>query len=364
MPRLNSFGGSRGFGKLSAPAPIWIMQSVSNVMTVGVAYTNTISASSATSYFVSFGSLPAGLSLNSSTGVLSGTPTTAGAFSFRLGARNREGLFIETATISGSVTVPKPVVSGGSLSSDATYYYRTFTSNGTFSVSNTSLTAQFFLVGGGGAGQRGNSAGGGGGGGRYTNWTSVSVPTGSHSVTIGSGGSGSNSTLAAGGDTSVGSLATALGGGAGSGATGGASTFNGGGGTATGDWGGAGGGGGTSSAGAGGNANNSANPVGGNGGAGLTFSSMGISNSNVPLIGSATNFGSGGGGGVLASSANRSGGTVGQGGVGAGRGGKFQNGATSATMWGCGGGGNGNYTNAGSGFQGIAIIRYPKSAVD
>jgi hypothetical protein len=33
-------------------------------------------------------------------------------------------------------------------------------------------------------------------------------------------------------------------------------------------------------------------------------------------------------------------------------------------MWGCGGGGCGNGLNAGFGFQGIAIIRYLKSAVD
>jgi len=353
MPRLGDFGGSLGFGKAFNRPPVWISQSISTTMTVGTAYSNTVSASGVTSYFVSSGSLPAGLSLNTSTGVLSGTPSTAQAFSFRIGARSRDGLFIETSTASGNVQNPKPTVSGGTLTTD-----------GTFSVSGASLSAQFFLIGGGGAGQRGNTAGGGGGGGRYTNWESVSVPTGSHGVTIGIAGLGGSGQTAAGGNTSVGSLATALGGGAGSGATGGASTFNGGSGTATGDFGGAGGGGGTSSAGSNGNANNSSSPVGGNGGAGLTFQSMNIDSSNVPSIGTATRFGAGGGGGCLGSSQNRSGGTVGQGGVGAGNGGKFQVAATSATMWGCGGGGNGNFTNAGNGFQGIAIIRYLKSAVD
>ncbi len=364
MPKLGTVSGGLAFGKGFDPLPVWISQSISTAMTVGVAYSNTVSASGATSYFVSSGSLPPGLSLNVSTGVLSGTPSNAQAFSFKIGARSRDGLFIETSTASGNVQSPKPTVSGGTLSSDSTYYYRTFTADGTFSISGASLTAEFFLVGGGGAGQRNNTAGGGGGGGRYTNWTSALVSTGSHSVTIGAAGLGGANQTAAGGNTSVGSLAAALGGGAGSSFTGGASTFNGGSGSGTGDFGGAGGGGGTSAVGSSGNANNSASPVGGNGGAGIAFSTMGINSTNVPSIGAATHFGSGGGGGCLGSSANRSGGTVGQGGTGAGRGGKFQNGATSATMWGCGGGGNGNFTNAGNGFQGIAIIRYLKSAVD
>lgn len=368
MPKLGSTGGSRGFGKASGLAPVWVTQAVSTSMTVGTAYTNTISANFARIYFVSSGSLPAGLSLNASTGVLSGTPTTAGAFSFKLAARNRDGIFIETVTVSGSVVDPKPVVTGGTLSSDSTYYYRTFTSNDTFSVSNSTLSAQFLLVGGGGAGQRNIAGGGGGAGGRYTNWTSVSVSIGSHAVTIGAGGSGTNSALAAGGSTSVGSLITIAGGpsgftAAGNQSNGGSATYSGGAGISTGDNAGAGGGGGTSSSGKNGNINNTSLPVGGNGGAGLTFSSMGINSTNVPSIGAATNFGSGGGGGCLAKPLSGNG-TVGLGGVGAGNGGKYQSGPTSATMWGCGGGGCGNFSNAGNGFQGIAIIRYLKSAVD
>ena len=54
---------------------------------IGVAYSQTISASPAGggySYAVTTGTLPAGLSLNSSTGILSGTPSTAGSFTFRV----------------------------------------------------------------------------------------------------------------------------------------------------------------------------------------------------------------------------------------------------------------------------------------
>ena len=51
----------------------------------------------------------------------------------------------------------KPVVTGGTLTSDATYYYRTFTSNGTLSVSVMPLTADIIVVGGGGGGSQGGS---------------------------------------------------------------------------------------------------------------------------------------------------------------------------------------------------------------
>ena len=55
---------------------------------------------------------------------------------------------------------PKPVVTGGTLNSDATYYYRTFTGNGSCIVSNASLTADILVIAGGGGG--GGLRGGGG----------------------------------------------------------------------------------------------------------------------------------------------------------------------------------------------------------
>jgi hypothetical protein len=56
--------------------------------TVGTAYNQSVTASPAGtySYTVTSGTLPGGLSLNSSTGAITGTPTTAGSFSFSISA--------------------------------------------------------------------------------------------------------------------------------------------------------------------------------------------------------------------------------------------------------------------------------------
>jgi len=62
--------------------------------TVGTAYSQTISASaggSPYSYAVTAGALPAGLSLNTSTGALTGTPTTDGAYNFTITATDTYG---------------------------------------------------------------------------------------------------------------------------------------------------------------------------------------------------------------------------------------------------------------------------------
>jgi acetylornithine deacetylase/succinyl-diaminopimelate desuccinylase-like protein len=62
--------------------------------TEGVAYTATISVSNEVApptYAVTAGALPAGLTLSASTGVLSGTPTTDGSYSFTITATDAYG---------------------------------------------------------------------------------------------------------------------------------------------------------------------------------------------------------------------------------------------------------------------------------
>jgi YVTN family beta-propeller protein len=74
--------------------------------TIGVAYSETVSASGGTApyiYSISAGALPAGLTL-SPTGVLSGTPTATGTFNFTVTAKDTNGL---TTAQAHSFTVAK-----------------------------------------------------------------------------------------------------------------------------------------------------------------------------------------------------------------------------------------------------------------
>ena len=73
--------------------------------TAGTAYTDTLTAAGGTTPYtwsVSAGSLPAGLTLNASTGVLAGTPTTAGTASFTIKVTDAAS---QTATKATSITI-------------------------------------------------------------------------------------------------------------------------------------------------------------------------------------------------------------------------------------------------------------------
>jgi hypothetical protein len=78
---------------------------------VGSPYSSALVASGGvppyTSYAITSGSLPPGLTLNTSTGAITGTPTTAGTFSFNATVVDSRGATAGTATASCSITIGK-----------------------------------------------------------------------------------------------------------------------------------------------------------------------------------------------------------------------------------------------------------------
>lgn len=122
-------------------------------------------------------------------------------------------------SIGANTTILKPVVTGGTLYSDSTYYYRKFTASGTFSVSQASLVIDILAIGGGGGGgptntmyvvdQFGNlgvRVGGGGGAGGVLLMSNVAYPAGNSSFFIIGGGGTGISTPSGGGGTYTGGI--------------------------------------------------------------------------------------------------------------------------------------------------------------
>ena len=120
---------------------------------VGVPYSDQLTVTGGTSPFtwsVSAGSLPAGVTLNASTGLLSGTPTTAGTYSFTVKVT-------DSSSQSNTEAVTLTVIPGPSLSFPSppsawtnTVYRDTLTESGgtgpfTWSVSSGSLPAGISL---------------------------------------------------------------------------------------------------------------------------------------------------------------------------------------------------------------------------
>lgn len=281
---------------------------------------------------------------------------------------------------------PSPKATGGTIYTDAEYYYHVFGNTSAF-VPSQSLTADILAVGGGGAG--GNDAGAGGGAGGVIYFNGQSLSASSYTVTVGGGGATSNTLSAgiSGSNSSFGSLTAAVGGGGGttsngvagnggSGGGGGRNTYLTGGSTTQtgtgatayhGNAGGNGGSGGGYPAGGGG-----AGAVGGNNIGGLSgVGGIGISTyseifSRATGVGHLVNgvyyLAGGGGGGANGGNAQGAGGYG-----GGGQGGLYNNPGTgtagTANTGGGGGGGAGGYgitTNAAAGGSGVVIVRYLK----
>jgi hypothetical protein len=338
---------------------VWTTTSPLTTGTVNSAYAGTLvatDADGAVTYSITAGTFP-GLSLNSTTGVLSGTPTAAGTATVR--ASDTGG-----NTADRQFVLPLVLATGGSITTVNGFTTHTFTTSGNFVALATIPSAQYLVIAGGGGGGSGVGAGvgGGGGGGGYLSSISgetgaggsavasaISISAGTVAITVGAAGNGGLGNNGSGGNqggsSTIAGFATAIGGGAG-GAPGGGAGGNGG----------SGGGGGSYNT-------NSGTPAGagGTGTAGQGFNGgTGGGASNTP------NSGAGGGAGGagaaagtatagISSSATGTAVTYAQGGGGAQR---NISGGSQANNAGSGGGGGLNIGNGGAGIAGLVIVRY------
>jgi hypothetical protein len=289
-------------------------------------------------YSVYSGALPSGLSLNNSTGAITGTAPSPGSdttYNFTIRVTDNAGNTADRA-FSIVVLVPAP-------------------------------SSVEYLVLAGGAGGGNNHAGGGGAGGYYNSTVAVAAST-AYTVTIGGGGGGARggfpSIQGTSGSASQFASISATGGGGGGGREGG-------GGLSGGSGGGGGGGSGAdlnygSSVGGGYRGGAAVNLYGGGGGGaggaatdrtGYLPSDGGVA-AYSSITGTSTPYGGGGGGGGYGA------GTYGVGGSGLGGTGGNGGDATSAPSANTGSGGGGGkpaYGGGGSGSSGVVIIAYPTS---
>ena len=148
----NGAFGSRAYSVIIAAA-IVVNPATLPGGTVGSAYSRTVTTTGGTgtkTFSVSAGALPTGLSLNASTGVISGTPTSAGSSAFTIRATDTIGAIGARAygvTINPAITLSPATLPNGT---SGTPYSRTVSASGgtgtfTYSVSAGSLGAGLAL---------------------------------------------------------------------------------------------------------------------------------------------------------------------------------------------------------------------------
>ena len=146
LTATNSAGtGSAVFTYIVAPpsAPLITSAATASWGAVGTAFTYTVAASPAATTFVA-SNLPPGLGLNTSTGAITGTPTTAGIYTVPLSATNAVGTGNATLTITvaaSAAPTAAPVITGNASAQGTAgvsfYYYYEATNSPTSYASGT-----------------------------------------------------------------------------------------------------------------------------------------------------------------------------------------------------------------------------------
>src|SRR5438874_5611346 len=122
---------------IKPPAPL-ITSALTATGQAGVAFSYQIQANNSPTSFNVTGLLPAGLSVNTSTGLISGTPTTAGTYTVTISATNAGGT--GSATLTLTINNPVPTITSISpTSTTAGSAQFTLTVNGTKFVSTSTV---------------------------------------------------------------------------------------------------------------------------------------------------------------------------------------------------------------------------------
>lgn len=185
--------------------PTWVttspLTSVYAGAVVSIPLIVTTPKSTTVTYSVTTGALPAGLTLGSTTGIISGTPTSvaygSGVYSasFTVTATNNLG-----NTSAKSFTLAVQVITGGTITTSGSYVYHTFTSSANLVVTSGTGPVEVFAWGGGGGGGSpggwGQGSPGGAGGAVYGRLT---LSAGTYPVVVGGAGVVNGSTRAEGG---------------------------------------------------------------------------------------------------------------------------------------------------------------------
>lgn len=191
--------GPQGQRVLRGPlAPVWVTSGTLAQATPGTAYSVQLSATDdsgvAPTYTLVSGSLPSGLSVSSS-GLISGTPSNSGTFTFTVRATDENGRFTDSSTLTIVSVVPETTTPGGRVWNSAGTY--------SFTVPAGVLRMAAVVIGGGGGGGRDGSYNHGGGGGGLARSEWAVTPGQVYTVVVGGGGSHGGSVGGNGGQSSI-----------------------------------------------------------------------------------------------------------------------------------------------------------------